>query len=155
MYSIWLFQIYLKTKAILIPFLRLEKEMKSYQNLDFSLASFSFEYPKEEDFRFVSVCICVVSQEVLSSTRYNELNFLDVYYKDSSKTGILRSGREMLIELKNSVFLLPFFSFLSFLPFLFSFLYIKIEESWFSGLTGCSASSFHWFPAKEILINQS
>lgn len=67
--SIWLFQIYLKTEAILIPFLRLEKEVKSYQNLNFRLASFSFEYPKEEDFMFVGVCICVINQEVLSSVR--------------------------------------------------------------------------------------
>lgn len=145
----------LKNQSHTYPFFKTRKRNEILSKFRFQSGLFSFEYPKEEDFRFVSMYICVVSQEVLSSTRYNELNFLDVYYKDSSKTEILRSGREMLSELKNCVFLLPFFSFLSFLPFLFSFLYIKIEESWFSGLTGCSASSFHWFPAKEILINQS
>ena len=78
MHSIWEFQIYIKTEAIIIPFLRLEKEVKSYQNLDFTLTSFYFEYPKEGGVIFLSVSICVTSQSVFSSTRYNELNFLDV-----------------------------------------------------------------------------
>lgn len=77
MHSIWEFQIYIKTEAIIIPFLRLEKEVKSYQNLDFTLTSFYFEYPKEGGVYF-RVSICVTRQRVISATRYNELNFLDV-----------------------------------------------------------------------------